>query len=85
MQKEKKTFPCPMSFIASLLQSFDELKESTKNLENENAKLVSHTNLNQKIQHHLNLKKENNNLKEVSSILFHLFLELQIDFFQSSF
>ena len=51
--------------IFSFLKNFGELNEKSQRLEAENLKLVSHQNLNQKIKHHLNLKKENNQLKEV--------------------
>ncbi|XP_065064430.1 kinesin-like protein KIF15 isoform X2 [Rhopilema esculentum] len=71
--EEKEELKSQLSVVmeekTKLSQTNDELTERAKTLEAENAKLASHQNLNQKIKHHLNLKKENNQLKEQISKL----------------
>ena len=57
--------------MLSFSKNFNELSEKARKLEGEISKLVSHQNLNQKIKHHLNLKKENNQLKEVILLEFY--------------
>lgn len=43
------------------------LEKKNEELEVENAKLVGHQNFKQKIQYHVKLKKENNDLREVET------------------
>jgi DNA repair exonuclease SbcCD ATPase subunit len=64
LQAEREETDLLRGMVARLQREAGDNAARVKDLTEENARLVGHTNANQKIQHHLQVKIENNNLRE---------------------